>query len=147
LALPRRIRRPVFTVLVATVPVFTVPVFTVPVFTVPVLIVPVFIVPVPIAPVFVCFNVPVSREGREEMSLKRAAEAERANRDTVRSLVLTALSCVGWCAVGLLFLMWSAHTTDVGYGRIAFFGGLVVGNGGILVTLIVAYARAERRGH
>lgn len=90
---------------------------------------------------------PLPRDVLEEMSVKRAAEVERANRDTVRAFVLAAVSCVGWCAAGLFLLMWSAHTNDVGYGRIAFYAGLVVGNGGIVFTLITAYSRAERRGH
>ncbi len=86
---------------------------------------------------------PLPRALLEEMSVKRAAEAERAQRDRSWALVRAALACVGWCALGLFCLMWSAHTTDVGYGRIAFYGGLVIGNGGILFTLITTFARRE----
>jgi hypothetical protein len=49
-------------------------------------------------------------------------------------------------ALGLFLMLWSAHTTDAGYGRIAFYAGLIVGNGGILYTLIAAYIFGERRG-
>jgi hypothetical protein len=31
-------------------------------------------------------------------------------------------------------------------GRIAFWGGLLIGNGGVMFTLIRAYLRGERRG-
>lgn len=69
-----------------------------------------------------------------------------ARRATFWDHVLTALACVGWAAAGIFLLMWSAHTTSIAYGRIAFFAGLAVGNGGISYTLIAAYARGERRG-
>jgi hypothetical protein len=89
---------------------------------------------------------PLPRQLLDEMSAKRAAEAERAHRDTAWSHVRTVAACLGWCALGLFLLMWSAHTTDIGFGRIAFYAGLIVGNSGILFTLIAAYAYGEHRG-
>jgi hypothetical protein len=86
---------------------------------------------------------PRSFASREEMSVQRAAEAERAHRDRTWTLIRAGASCVLWCLLGLVCLMWSAHTTDAGYGRIAFYGGLVIGNGGILYTLIEVYSRRE----
>jgi hypothetical protein len=80
------------------------------------------------------------------MAAKRRAEAELARRDTFWSYVLTALMCAGWAGLGIFLLMWSAHTTSLTYGRIAFWAGCAVGNGGILFTLIAAYARGEQRG-
>jgi hypothetical protein len=41
---------------------------------------------------------------------------------------------------------WSFHTTDTSYGRMAFFGGLGVGNGGVIFTLLAVYRRGEARG-
>ena len=84
-----------------------------------------------------------TRRRRDEMSVERAGEAERAHRDRTREFIRAGVSCVLWCLIGLFCLMWSAHTTDAGYGRIAFYGGLVIGNGGILYTLIELYSRRE----
>jgi len=38
------------------------------------------------------------------------------------------------------------HTEDLQWGRIAFFGGLVVGNSGMLFSLYTAALRAQGRG-
>jgi hypothetical protein len=89
---------------------------------------------------------PLPQSLREEMSARRAQENERAGRDKARALIWTAVRCVAWSAAGLFCLMWSAHTTDVKLGWIAFWGGLLIGNGGVLWTLIRAYLRGEHRG-
>jgi hypothetical protein len=89
---------------------------------------------------------PIPRVRAEQQAAERAAERERAQRDLLWAHVVTALLCVGWAGAGIFLLMWSAHTTSMAYGRIAFFGGLAVGNGGVLFTLIAAYARGEHRG-
>jgi protein-S-isoprenylcysteine O-methyltransferase Ste14 len=84
---------------------------------------------------------------RDELSARRAEEAERAGRDKTRAIVRTALACMGWVALGLFCLMWSAHTTDVKAGWIAVWAGLLIGNGGVVFTLLRAYLRGERRGY
>jgi hypothetical protein len=38
------------------------------------------------------------------------------------------------------------HTTDYTYGRIAFYSGVIVGNVGIMFTLLNTYRRLEKRG-
>jgi hypothetical protein len=73
---------------------------------------------------------PLPRERLEGMEARHLAESARAERDKLRDYALTALQCVAWCALGLLLVGWSLHTTDATYGRIAFFGGLALGNGG-----------------
>jgi hypothetical protein len=80
---------------------------------------------------------------REERAVQRAAQEELAYRDRLWVFIRAALACLAWCGLGLFCLMWSVHTTDVGYGRIAFYGGLVIGNGGILWTLLRTYSRAD----
>ena len=75
----------------------------------------------------------------EEFSARRAREREGAHREQARGVTHVAVRCLGWCALGLFFVMWSAHLTDVEYGRIALYGGLVIGNGGILFTLISTF--------
>ena len=89
---------------------------------------------------------PLPRHLLDQTAVARAREAEQADRDRRRDHVRTALACVGWCALGLLLLGWSVHTTDAGLGGIAFLAGLAAGNGGIVFTLLAAYRRGERRG-
>jgi hypothetical protein len=48
--------------------------------------------------------------------------------------------------IGLYLLGWSVHTLDYLYGRIFFFGGLIIGNAGILYVLLAAYLRLEKSG-
>jgi hypothetical protein len=80
------------------------------------------------------------------MAERRRAEAVQANRDKAWDYVLTALKCFAWCAVGTFFIAWSAHTTDETLGHAAFWGGLGIGNAGIIFTLLAAYRRGEKRG-
>lgn len=82
----------------------------------------------------------------ESMAVKRREEAVQANRDKVRDYVLTALSCFAWCGAGVFLIAWSAHTTDQTLGNAAFWGGLGIGNAGIIFTLLAAYRRGEKRG-
>jgi hypothetical protein len=89
---------------------------------------------------------PLPRAYAEEMATKRRDAEELAHRDTLWAHVRTALMCVGWSAAGIFLLMWSCHSTNMMYGRVAFFGGIAVGNAGILFTLLAAYVRGEHRG-
>ncbi len=69
-----------------------------------------------------------------------------AERDKRRDFVRTALLCLVWSGLGIGCILWSAHTTNSIYGRIAFFAGLAIGNGGVIFTLLAAYRRGEERG-
>lgn len=89
---------------------------------------------------------PLRRELLEEMGRRREAAEREAERAVRRELVRAGALCVGWMSLGLYLLGWSMHTVDEHYGRIAFYGGLLVGNGGILFTLLNCYRRLERRG-
>jgi len=89
---------------------------------------------------------PLPQHLLDEMQARRAAEATAADRDRFRDYLWTAVQCVLWCALGLLCIAWSLHTTDEAYGRAAFFGGLAIGNGGWIFTVLAAYRRGERRG-
>ena len=83
---------------------------------------------------------------REEMAARHRealAEAERAKR---HDLIRTAILCVGWVALGIFLILWSFHTTSLAYGRIAFFAGIGIGNGGWIFTMLGAYRRGEERG-
>ena len=83
---------------------------------------------------------------REEMAARNRRLAEEADADKRRDVVLTALRCVMWMALGAFCLLWSFHTTDMAYGRAAFYAGLGIGNGGIVFSLLGLYRRGEQRG-
>jgi hypothetical protein len=83
-----------------------------------------------------------SRRELYEARGRRNAAAERAARRRERwRLVRAGLACVGWCAAGLYLVAWSLHTTDEQAGRVAFWAGLLVGNGGIIATLLTTLGR------
>ena len=87
-----------------------------------------------------------SRELLDAIAVRDEAARVEANRDRRRDLALTALACLGWSALGIACILWSGHTTNYTYGTIAFYGGLGIGNGGIIFTLLGAYRRGEKRG-
>lgn len=89
---------------------------------------------------------PLPKHLLDELGVKRDAESKEAERDKWRDVLLTSLQCLAWSAVGVALILWSAHTTSLTYGKMAFFGGLGIGNGGIIFTLLAAYRRGERRG-
>lgn len=86
-----------------------------------------------------------SEDERVAHSLRRAADEEEAARAERRSVWLILLVCVLWAALGLFLVMWSAHTSNLEQGQLAFALGLIVGNGGIVATLIYAWYRTQRR--
>ena len=87
-----------------------------------------------------------SRDVLDAIEARAQAAHVDANRDRRRDLALTALACLGWSALGIMCILWSAHTTDFTYGTIAFYGGLGIGNAGIVFSLAGAYRRGEARG-
>lgn len=89
---------------------------------------------------------PLPREIREEMELKRAEEYRQAERDAFWAHVRTAFTCVAWSAGGLVIMAWGFHVNDPELGGIALRAGVVVGYAGILFTLVRAYAKARERG-
>jgi hypothetical protein len=84
------------------------------------------------------------------MDTEQESELERAERLADREkwldILRTSAECFAWCAAGLACMAWSFHTSDAGYGIIAFRGGLVIGNAGILFALYRAQRRSEARG-
>ena len=51
-----------------------------------------------------------------------------------------------WLVVGLFLTGWSLHTTDTRYAGLAFWGGIGLGDAGMLWTLIRARQDAEKLG-
>ena len=89
---------------------------------------------------------PLPAEIQQELSIKYARAHEEAHGDMVRDLMRAAVLCVVWMLLGLFSIAWAFHTTDLVYGKMAFFAGIAIGNGGILFTLMAAYRRGEKRG-
>ena len=77
------------------------------------------------------------------MSAAGAAPGRRGRR---RRTALRVTGCVGSLLAGLALMGLALHLTDPAWARIAFLSGLLVGNGGVLVTLLVSYERSRRDG-
>ena len=89
---------------------------------------------------------PTLRALREEIATRHRAENEEARRETRRDLVMASLQATAWVALGLFLVAFAVHTTSEAYGRIAFYAGIAIGNGGWIFTMLAAYRRGERRG-
>jgi len=60
--------------------------------------------------------------------------------------VAAILGCALSVLVGLSCIGWALHTTDPGLGQIALLSGLILGYGGITISLASYYLRGEARG-
>ena len=89
---------------------------------------------------------PIPQEMLEQEAVRRIAEQEDAARDRTRDLFQSAVLCVFWTVAGLFLIMWSAHTSSLFHGKLAFYSGIIIGNGGLTFTLLGAYRRGEQRG-
>ena len=83
---------------------------------------------------------------REERARERLEADRLATRDARIALLRAAAECWFWCILGLACLAWSFHTGDKRSGLVAFWGGLVIGNGGLLFALIRHHNLAKERG-
>jgi hypothetical protein len=80
---------------------------------------------------------------RSDPSHARDADARRRRR---RRLAARIAGCVGSLLAGLALMGLGLHLRDPAWARIAFLSGLLVGNGGVLVTLLVSYEHDRRHG-
>lgn len=83
---------------------------------------------------------------REEMAARNRDQHVEAEREKWRDLAVSALQAMGWVAIGLALIAWALHSTSDTYGRIAFYSGVAIGNGGWVFTMLAAYRRGEKRG-
>ncbi|HMJ18125.1 MAG TPA: hypothetical protein VK478_07015 [Gemmatimonadaceae bacterium] len=82
----------------------------------------------------------------EERALE-IEQTEKELRKQTRSLYLRyGFEYAVWFIAGLFLLFWSMHTTDTRYAGLAFWGGMGLGDGGMLWTLVRARSEAERIG-
>ena len=72
---------------------------------------------------------------------------EKSRRASTRYLYLRyGPEYLVWFVVGLYLMFWSFHTTHTRYAALAFWGGIGLGDAGMLYTLIRAHKEAERCG-
>lgn len=81
-----------------------------------------------------------------ELAARYAAQAHNAERDKRRAFLLGAVLCLAWATLGVLCIMWSVHSRHEVWREVAFWGGLGIGNGGVIFTLLYIYKRGEERG-
>lgn len=81
-----------------------------------------------------------------ERAAQLAALEKIVRREIRWAYARAVFLCLVSAAIALGAIAWSVHTTDEANGMIAFWSGLLVGNGGIMWTLFATYARAVKEG-
>jgi hypothetical protein len=93
---------------------------------------------------------PQATVARRRTSAERAAELtedERVTRREVRrAFVWTLGGCLLSLGVALGLMGWGVYTKDPAFGQIALLGGLIVGYGGIAISIARFYLRGEHAG-
>lgn len=89
---------------------------------------------------------PLPQDLLEQVAAKARAAESRARWETRLDLIFTAFTCLLFSAGGIALIGLALHTTNVWVGRGCFWGGIALGNSGIIFTLLAAYRRGERRG-
>ncbi len=82
----------------------------------------------------------------DEMATAHLQQAAESERDKWKDMGVTALHCVFWAWLGIACIGLALHTTDITYGKAAFYAGVAIGNGGVIFSLLAAYRRGEERG-
>ena len=84
--------------------------------------------------------------GIEERALQ-IEQREKDLREQTRALYIRyGLEYVGWLLIGLYLMFWALHTTDSEYAGFCFYGGIGIGDAGMLWTLVRARRAADERG-
>ena len=63
-----------------------------------------------------------------------------------RLLAETLMGCIACGVAGLFLIGWAVHTTDAGWGGIAFWSGLLIGDVGMVGLLLRHVHRSEVAG-
>jgi hypothetical protein len=82
----------------------------------------------------------------EERALELEQQEKELRRRTRFLYLRFGLEYAVWFSVGVFLLGWSLHTTDSRYAGLAFWGGLGLGDAGMLVTLIRARREVSKLG-
>ena len=92
-------------------------------------------------------SAPLDRKAElERIGSERLAAEKEMERTSRRELVRSCLELVGSCVLGLFIMGVGFHVTDVQLGQVFLLGGMVVGYGGMALSLFAAYRRGEERG-
>jgi hypothetical protein len=88
-----------------------------------------------------------SRERDPQFQRTRAAELLAQCRDDARAwrralLVAATVGITSW-GVGLYLVSWAVHTTDEGWGALALWSGLLIGNVGFGGAMVWLLAQAD----
>jgi hypothetical protein len=75
-----------------------------------------------------------------------AAEERELLRQERWAYCRALLGCLASLMIGLALMGWSLHTTNQRWAGTAFWGGLLVGHGGITVVLTRLYRTGEESG-
>ena len=59
-----------------------------------------------------------------------------AQRERLQITMRGAIQCLLWCAMGLAGIAWALHSTDVARAKLVFAAGIVVGNAGVVITIL-----------
>jgi len=87
-------------------------------------------------------RLPTPEERAAELAAAERAITRELRRVYARALIL----CLLFMLAGLALVAWAVHSTDPNNAQLAFWGGLLFGNGGILITLVTTYHRAMEEG-
>ena len=82
----------------------------------------------------------------EERAAQLAEEERLVTRDIRAAYLRALLGCVASVLIALGFMGWALHTTDPGWGQIAFLTGLLLGYSGLVLTLARTYLRGQDQG-
>jgi hypothetical protein len=82
----------------------------------------------------------------EERAAQLAEDERGFRRRRVVRALWRALGFFGSCALGLVFVAFAFRTSDPEWGQIFLLTGVLVGNVGIMLTLFLAWRRAQRDG-
>ena len=89
---------------------------------------------------------PLPQHILQEIGERRYAAERRSSRERFWFWAKTLLLCWFWCLLGMYLVGWALHTTNAYYGRLSFYSGLAIGDGGVLFTFVVAWRKAVARG-
>jgi hypothetical protein len=89
---------------------------------------------------------PIPKADYDEMIERHAEAARVTERIRLRAMLRTLLLCWCWALLGMFMVGSGVHTTSATWGPILFWGGLLVGNGGWLFTMVAHWRAAAKRG-
>lgn len=91
-------------------------------------------------------SITAARPTPEERASQLATEAAALKSRMRRWWATRILGIFGSCAVGLVLVAYSLHTTNERWAGVLFWAGLLLGNCGMFLTLLVTALQANDEG-